>query len=525
MRNPFRLTAILSLILLIGCSGGGPVAPPTSQTISASFTHQSRSDYTVNQTVFFDASASTDQLFKIVKYTWDWGDGSDPSISDNPGASHIFNNPKTYDIKLTITDQADREASSNQSIRIYYPGSAPIARFSYDAPNGWQPGCTIQFDASCSSDVNGDIVSYKWDWGDESSSEPSPMPTASHQFTNAGDYQITLSVQDSTGRIGTRTPMAFSFGYPTNPHQVTTFAPFLPEEYNNITSIAASNGYVYFSDVYDIIRVINGQDPANPMLLDPIVPMGHVFGLAASGDLLCARTYDLFLLGVSNPAKTDILGVLHDGPTGYPVLRNHLAFSWISNMFSIADIGNPFEPIFASAANNGEIDPYMYRLALTDNYAYVQSGKGLDVYDIRDPYSVKFLDKIKLQDVVVFPSIVAGSGHFIYSFDNVFDQATAKYRNLINAYDITQPTNPILKGTYNIELGTGTIDNATVIGHYAYVLYYADGKYLHIFDISNPEAIVPVSSAAVDVYGYSIILSGRYAYLTDGNSLGIVQLW
>ena len=55
MRLTYWLTAIATLDLLIGCGGGGPVAPPTSETISASFTHLSQSDYTIGQTVFFDA--------------------------------------------------------------------------------------------------------------------------------------------------------------------------------------------------------------------------------------------------------------------------------------------------------------------------------------------------------------------------------------------------------------------------------------------------------------------------------------
>lgn len=69
----------------------------------------------------------------------------------------------------------------------------PIAKFSY-SPQKVGLGEEILFDASGSNDPDGNIVSFKWDFGDggESSSE---KPT--HSYYNLGYYEVSLTVTDN----------------------------------------------------------------------------------------------------------------------------------------------------------------------------------------------------------------------------------------------------------------------------------------------------------------------------------------
>ena len=69
----------------------------------------------------------------------------------------------------------------------------PIAEFSF-APIAPKPLEAITFDASASSDSDGTIVKYAWEFGDGS-----PLVTGvqvTHTFTSAGDYTVTLWVTD-----------------------------------------------------------------------------------------------------------------------------------------------------------------------------------------------------------------------------------------------------------------------------------------------------------------------------------------
>ncbi len=68
--------------------------------------------------------------------------------------------------------------------------AAPIAEFSYDAE-----GLMVDF-TNMSSDVNDDISSYSWSFGDDnSSSDISP----SHTYAEAGTYTVSLMVMDEAG--------------------------------------------------------------------------------------------------------------------------------------------------------------------------------------------------------------------------------------------------------------------------------------------------------------------------------------
>jgi PKD repeat protein len=56
---------------------------------------------------------------------------------------------------------------------------------------------TCTFDASASSDPDGEIVSYTWDFGDDSGIATGIGPR--YSFAAAGSYPVTLTVTDSLG--------------------------------------------------------------------------------------------------------------------------------------------------------------------------------------------------------------------------------------------------------------------------------------------------------------------------------------
>lgn len=84
---------------------------------------------------------------------------------------------------------------------------APRAAFSY-SPAQPRVGQEVRFDASSSSDPDGRIVGYAWNFGDGSrvpSSGWLSNPIATHAYSRPGVYTVTLTVQDNRGATATTT--------------------------------------------------------------------------------------------------------------------------------------------------------------------------------------------------------------------------------------------------------------------------------------------------------------------------------
>jgi len=88
--------------------------------------------------------------------------------------------------------------------------SPPIACFSAFPTFGSAP-LSVSFNASCSSDPNGSISSYRWVFGDGSTTTTG-SPTVSHTYFDSGNFTVTLTVTDNSGQTDTETDFIFVTG-------------------------------------------------------------------------------------------------------------------------------------------------------------------------------------------------------------------------------------------------------------------------------------------------------------------------
>jgi PKD repeat protein len=142
--------------------------------------------------VSFDASASTaDAGASIVSYAWDFGDGD---TAQGPTASHTYATAGTYLVRLTVTDSLGQGDTATGTVTVL--DEPPVAAMTVGAASP-EAGQSVAFDGSSSSDSDGSIVAYAWNFGDGHSGGGA---RPSHTFANPGAYTVTLTVYDSDGQ-------------------------------------------------------------------------------------------------------------------------------------------------------------------------------------------------------------------------------------------------------------------------------------------------------------------------------------
>jgi PKD repeat protein len=166
------------------------VTVAANQPPTASFTHTENL-----RTVNVDASASSDPEGTALTYAWTFGDGG---TATGATASHAYVADGTYTVTLTVTDANGAKGTASQQVTVAGPFNAPpTASFTHT-----EAFLKADLDGRGSSDADGTIVSYAWNFGDGSTGTGS---TASHTYAAAGTYPVALTVTDDGGKTATTT--------------------------------------------------------------------------------------------------------------------------------------------------------------------------------------------------------------------------------------------------------------------------------------------------------------------------------
>lgn len=180
------MARLLGILLVLGSlSGCSLVNRPPVAIFTASV---SAGD--IPLTVEFDASSSVDPDGRLAQWQWTFGDGTTGS---GAVVSHTYTRAGKFTVRLTVSDT--QGASASHQLEILAGNLPPLALFTATPPSGWTP-LAVTLDASASSDLNGQIVEYLWDFGD-GGSERGLKPV--HVYSTPGTYEVTLTVRDQSG--------------------------------------------------------------------------------------------------------------------------------------------------------------------------------------------------------------------------------------------------------------------------------------------------------------------------------------
>ena len=173
----------------------GPT-PIVNNDPNAEFTYNPNSPL-VDESIAF-TSLSTDADGDSLTYTWAFGDSTTSHLA-NP--THSYSAAGQYSVILTVSDGNGGQDSITHVVTVtdnVIPNHAPVANFVY-SPVPVFVGVETTFDASLSSDVDGDALTYSWSIDGHNF----VGVQTTYTFDAISIYNVQLIVEDEHGETDT----------------------------------------------------------------------------------------------------------------------------------------------------------------------------------------------------------------------------------------------------------------------------------------------------------------------------------
>ena len=195
-------------------------APPPNVPPTAAF-----SSTPTDLSVAFDASDSSDSDGTIASYAWTFGDST---TGTGKTVTHAYGAAGTYTVKLVVTDNKGATATTTGSVMVTAP--APVNVPPTAAIDTTVSNLTVNFSGAGSTDSDGTITSYAWNFGD---SQTGSGKTVSHTYGAAGTYTATLVVTDNSGATSTATQTVTVTNPPAMPFALDAFSRTVANGFGN----------------------------------------------------------------------------------------------------------------------------------------------------------------------------------------------------------------------------------------------------------------------------------------------------
>ncbi|MBT7483751.1 PKD domain-containing protein, partial [Candidatus Peregrinibacteria bacterium] len=159
----------------------------------------------IDEEYLFKAIDASSPNGSIEEYEWDFGDGS--NVTRNKTAEHTYDEPGTYIISLTLTDEADEKGTVEVEVRVVAEESSPTAKvttnqdWSSDGGESEISGevpYTVVFSGTNSTDPDDNIVNYEWDLDGDGTIDGAGEEIE-YTYEEDGTFYATLYLEDAEG--------------------------------------------------------------------------------------------------------------------------------------------------------------------------------------------------------------------------------------------------------------------------------------------------------------------------------------
>lgn len=213
-RSVSTLSVGAHVVTLVATDAGGntgsssvqvTVLPANQAPVVAITTPVSGTTVSAGMSVTFAGTATDPEDGVLTGASLRWSSSRDGSLGTGSPLSTAALSVGTHTIALAATDGGGRTTTATLTLTVTTSTSnvPPLARLT--GPVTGQATSLLAFDGSSSTDSDGSIVTYRFDFGDGTPAVSGASAQASHAWANAGTYTVTLIVTDNQAATGTTT--------------------------------------------------------------------------------------------------------------------------------------------------------------------------------------------------------------------------------------------------------------------------------------------------------------------------------
>jgi len=128
-----------------------------------------------------------------VEYLWNFSDGT--PVASGAAVRHAFADSGNYTVRFEARCRAEILAAF---LRVNISNQAPVAYYNITEPGPFYTNHLWTFDGSRSSDRDGSVVGWSWDFGD-GTTDIINGSVVGHSFSRSGAFRVVLRILDDDG--------------------------------------------------------------------------------------------------------------------------------------------------------------------------------------------------------------------------------------------------------------------------------------------------------------------------------------
>jgi hypothetical protein len=234
-----------------------PIPSKPQHLYPASMSQTSEEQYMVTGKSYVFSFNASDPDGDSVRFVINWGDDTETTVPEHgyypsgqgATASHTWNNPGTYEVKVKAIDEHGAESGWSEGLTVDIRGNVPPSTPS--RPSG--PTSIVVGESNVYStksvDPNGGKIQYEFDWGDGTRTVLGLVPSSSKFSTGyfwkkPGTYEVKVRAKDVYGAVS-------SWSSPLTVTVKANGQPKAPPQPSGPTSVNPGVAYVYTTQTTD----------------------------------------------------------------------------------------------------------------------------------------------------------------------------------------------------------------------------------------------------------------------------------